>query len=430
MNTERRESNKRFRIFAIILIIIGGSFIAFFAAIRLNPSLYRKIFMHATNKTPADLNPGTPSPDRISAASAPDPAFKNFADEVCTAIKNGNETYDIDKVWSEKLVSFSYNGLNSDQQATYDQLKAYLSSRTKLSGYTSVSSQLEKSPGTSLASIDNGRDYYSALLNSYTLSDRSTDYYNELVDVYIESFFSDAQSLTSKKRGLAKDMEKFSFPSGSGEDLVSSLKERSSSDFPGVLAVDYKYDPDFPDISDRAKLFPALARNICPGHLYLTGILDMNIHSGKTDSLRAIIANKSYSTGWDKYAEFYSYDYVDGYDKNVINLRRDYDQIITCLYAKADIMANYYGEPKEKIANYLTGYGIRDAASQTEIYDYVLTHPGQYAATSIGFLEIKDLSRRARLLKGDAYSDETFHRFIVNAGPLSYNDLDKRLNTM
>lgn len=367
MSNEKRESSKRFRIFAIVLLVIGGAFIAFFMAIRLNPSLYRKLFMHATSKTPAELNPNLPSGKGLEYSSSDNPEFNSFISEVEPILLSYKddikpEYKDVYETNLNKLNNFTLTSLSKEQRATYDQLKSYLSTRFKL------------------ASANNDRDHYSALLNSYTLGDKSTDYYNELLDVYIEYFFSDAQSLTSKNRGLTQKMEKSSFPNKSSEELVSIFNA--------------KYPVSTP-VSD----------------------------------LRLALANKSYTEGLSKYAEYSAYGLVGGEDEKIVNLRRDYNEIITCLYAKADIMANYYGNSKDEISNYLTGYGIRNADKQTDFYNHVLNNPGDYASTGIGFLEYTDLARKAKLLKGDNFKVDDFNNFIVNVGPLSYEDIETRLST-
>ena len=206
MSSSSKKGVDKFRIFAIILLIIGGSFFAFFMFIRFNPSFYRKLFLHASSSKPADLDPSPASTEPIISTEGGNKDYRTFMLDITAAVlsESGSSLntkvldpskYGIDtskvteyhlmgsaekkKLWEdyrEKLKSFDYKTLSGSQQLSYDALRFYLDNKLNMADYSLFSSRvtgdisgpysiLSTLQGYSFDSEDDVAEYVSVIKN-------------------------------------------------------------------------------------------------------------------------------------------------------------------------------------------------------------------------------------------------------------------------
>ena len=212
MSSSSKKGVDKFRIFAIILLIIGGSFFAFFMFIRFNPSFYRKLFLHASSSKPADLDPSPASTEPIISTEGGNKDYRTFMLDITAAVlsESGSSLntkvldpskYGIDtskvteyhlmgsaekkKLWEdyrEKLKSFDYKTLSGSQQLSYDALRFYLDNKLNMADYSLFSSRvtgdisgpysiLSTLQGYSFDSEDDVAEYVSVIKNMNSFFD-------------------------------------------------------------------------------------------------------------------------------------------------------------------------------------------------------------------------------------------------------------------
>ena len=302
-----------------------------------------------------------------------------------------------------------------------------------------------------LAYFEGGKEYY-ALLTAYTTgSDRTM---NELKQLLLDAIITNCnemiETLTTDQT-VYDDAINPTFPETDPEAIIHYIEESSSKDFPFVDCGDYtiKYIPksleDYVSpamylvppidnyhagviyinqnpIYDLDAIFPTIAHEGYPGHLYQTvATLSSDIHP-----LRYLLSPSGYEEGWATYVETYSYHYTN-FSKPLTSFLQA-DQIATlCLYALSDIFIHYDGYTKEQLSTFLEDYGFPEQSSSI-IYETLLSEPGAYLPYAVGYLEFIELQKEATKLWGDDYSDYKFHEFLLETGPLPFSILNKKIS--
>ena len=87
------------------------------------------------------------------------------------------------------------------------------------------------------------------------------------------------------------------------------------------------------------------------------------------------------------------------------------------------ILEAHRGMTKPEAASLLHAYGITDPESVTWIYEYVVEEPVCYLKYYLGYLEICELKKAAHAIWGDSYTEQKFHTFLLDAGPLPFGYL-------
>ena len=301
-----------------------------------------------------------------------------------------------------------------------------------------------------LAYFEGGKEYY-ALLTAYTTgSDRTM---NELKQLLLDAIITNCnemiETLTTDQT-VYDDAINPTFPETDPEAIIHYIEESSSKDFPFVDCGDYtiKYIPksleDYVSpamylvppidnyhagviyinqnpIYDLDAIFPTIAHEGYPGHLYQTvATLSSDIHP-----LRYLLSPSGYEEGWATYVETYSYHYTN-FSKPLTSFLQA-DQIATlCLYALSDIFIHYDGYTKEQLSTFLEDYGFPEQSSSI-IYETLLSEPGAYLPYAVGYLEFIELQKEATKLWGDDYSDYKFHEFLLETGPLPFSILNEKI---
>lgn len=321
-----------------------------------------------------------------------------------------------------------------------------------------------KLPSGGLCSLPDGRRYYESLTASETGSSRSIPKLQELTRRQILTDLGDMQAALSKT-GVPDEDAKSADTSSS--DLFSSqgiilkdsnpvsilslLEEKMKGTFPECPEVDVqvKYvqksleeylSPAFymipaidntqenviyinaGHIPDDLSLFTTLAHEGYPGHLY-QNVYYMNQNP---DPIRCLLGYGGYTEGWATYSEMLSYYFAPIPKENATIMQKN-TSILLGLYALADMGIHYDGWTLSDTVEFFSDYGISNADTVRGIYSLIVSDPANYLKYYIGYLEFLELKKYALKIWGDNFTQERFHKVILETGPAPFKILRSQM---
>ena len=101
--------------------------------------------------------------------------------------------------------------------------------------------------------------------------------------------------------------------------------------------------------------------------------------------------------------------------------------IILALYALTDMGVHYDGWSFLDTVSFFRSYGITDTDAIEDIYDLIIADPGNYLKYYIGYVEFLELKKDAIEAWGDDFSQERFHKAVLEPGPASFEILRKHI---
>ena len=302
-----------------------------------------------------------------------------------------------------------------------------------------------------LASYDNGKEFYEALIRQYVGSDKSID---DIIDEVDSSMYSNVlrQSLIyAKDKNLeAKLSEPLEYAKTEPNEILSYLTDMLQKNFPAPATTNYElkyvaksmesssnpafyllppYDNSSRNIiyvnpSEEYKdmdLMPLLAHEGLPGHMYQnTYFLSLNPHPART-----LLSFNGYSEGWAKYVEHYSYEW-SGLDKNVADMLALNDQFGFSIHSRVDLGVNYEGWDVEDVEDFLSDY-VADPSIAEELYELSINDPGIYLQYYVGEQELLELYEEAEDILDDDFNEKDFHEFFLSVGPTYYEIIRERM---
>lgn len=329
----------------------------------------------------------------------------------------------------------------------YEQLKQ---------GITSLRETGTNSGG--LCHLPKGIPYYELLVATETGSSRSIPELQQLTKKQIkEDLFSIQKTLSDISDDQPSPSSDFFKSQGvvledsNPSAILSSLKSNLSGHFPAPpnVNVQIKYvskemenylSPAFyliPAIdnteeniiyinnghmSDDISLYTTLAHEGYPGHLYQT-----TYFAGQNpDPIRNLLDFGGYTEGWATYSEMLSY-YFAPIEKPQATLMQKNTSILLGLYALADMGIHYDGWSLFDTIAFFRGYGITDTDAIEEIYDFILSDPANYLKYYIGYIEFLELKKEAITLWGEDFSQERFHKAVLDIGPAPFDLIRKHI---
>lgn len=350
-----------------------------------------------------------------------------------------------------------FQGLTDDEIAKYKAANEKALSETFLPAYEYLVKELKALKGSNkyaggMCNKPGGKAYYEFLLQDNIGWSKTVPEFSTLVDQYLSSHLTNATRLMISDPDIPNSLESFKFAVNEPKAGLEDLKEKIKKDFPPLEEVNYtiksmdKSLEDFaspamyfiPAIDDYAlnyilinnkeltnsTMYMTLSHEGYPGHLYQT----IYSRSVCNNNLRFIICPDGYTEGWASYAELYSYSYSGNSD--ALSQVMAYDRSLTLLlYAKVDMGINYYGWDKAAVANFLKNYGIQDNSEVVdEMYASMVAEPGNYCSYAIGSLGFITMLDEAKSTLGDRFDAVAFHKFIMDVGPTSFDQLHNRFD--
>lgn len=173
-------------------------------------------------------------------------------------------------------------------------------------------------------------------------------------------------------------------------------------------------------ISDDLSLYTTLAHEGYPGHLYQTTYFA----SKNPSPIRHLLDCGGYTEGWATYSKMLSY-YFAPIKKTQATLMQKNSSILLGLYALADMGIHYDGWSLLDTTTFFRGYGITDTKAIEEIYQLILSDPANYLKYYIGYVEFLELKKEAMTLWGKEFTQERFHKAVLDMGPAPFDLIRK-----
>lgn len=325
--------------------------------------------------------------------------------------------------------------------------------------YENLSRELEslKGKGTNSSGLyyfENGKRYYEYLVASQTGTTSPIPELRRRIEKKLGQDMAEITMLAQNNPELTSEVETYSFTYSDPVEILNTLKEQSTEDFPELKnstftvkhvpkALESSLSPAFfltPPIDYyesgtiylnganeyNTELYPTLAHEGYPGHLYQT------LYSAQKNSspLRHLLGCNGYAEGWGTYAELYSYAFDNGLSDNMKKLLAHNQASTLALYAILDIRIHYEGWDLAKTSEFLrTYYVITDQEVVKEIFESIVDNPGNYLTYYTGYLEILTLRDTARSTLGTRYDPKAFHKFILDMESASFRVIEPYFQT-
>ncbi len=173
---------------------------------------------------------------------------------------------------------------------------------------------------------------------------------------------------------------------------------------------------------ENGNLFPTLAHEGFPGHLYQT----VYFNESNPSDIRQMLDYIGYVEGWATYVEINSLEFLE-YPLEGEALCKLYqtDIIINlALCARIDMGVNYEGWTLNDTRAFFEKQGFNSYYAQ-DVYSYVVEAPANYLSYFIGYLEIMDIKDAYQRQELENYSEKEFHKRFLDVGPADFETVKK-----
>lgn len=350
-------------------------------------------------------------------------------------------------------------GLSQAQQQSYIKKNREIVYRQVIPAYERLAQQLKNLKGNGkneagLFYFKKGRHYYEALVRAKTGSSRTIQEMIKDTEANIHQCIQEIQNMQIKSPKAVEDYMNLkwkSYVEKDPETIIQKLKTKMIKYYPKAPKVNYqvKYvhssmekdtSPAFymvPAIdsyqenviyinqsqtNDAVSLYPTLAHEGYPGHLY------QNVYyaAKKEAPIRYVLNYPGYTEGWASYVEGWSYRTIDaGTNRDIyakLNVMMYEYNLAIC--SRTDFGIHYEGWKKEDTRKYLAQYGIPSSQAD-ELFQIIVEDPANYLSYYIGYQEFQKLLSYYKKEAGKKYSLKAYHTMILDAGPCSFDILKK-----
>ncbi|URW87804.1 DUF885 domain-containing protein [Blautia wexlerae] len=377
-------------------------------------------------------------------------------------VANPDSNY-MDDIFAQKLKAFSNPAFSDKDQKKLCTYHHKLILTEVIPAYQELADSLESLRGTGkssrgLAFFEGGREYYLYLLcKSQTGTYVPVGQIEKRLSAQLLSDYREISSLLEQNSSLIDRLNQCS-----GEltltptQMLEKLPELMKKDFPELKDATYELrtvhpsmkkflSPAFyltPPVDTRTpnviyindsgrtsslELFGTLAHEGFPGHLYQT----VSFAENNPSDIRYLVTSSGYVEGWATYVESYGYEYAASLmndpdsAKNAVRFAWLNRSMNLCIYSLIDIGIHYRGWDASRTAVFLKAFGINNASTVAEIYQYIVETPGNYLKYYWGYLNFLDLKTVCQKRLGDDFDLKEFHRRILDIGPVQFPVLEK-----
>lgn len=243
--------------------------------------------------------------------------------------------------------------------------------------------------------------------SNLTLGDNSPAAFLKDLENKIPSAFPNPPKVTTTIKYVPKPMEPHLSPAFY---LIPSIDNTSEN----VIYINRAHT------MESLNLYTTLAHEGYPGHLYQTTYFAQK----NTEPLRSLLNFGGYVEGWATYAEMCSYS-LSPLTKPQAALAQKNGSLTLGLYASADIGIHYDNWSLTDTISYFTNYGIKNPKTITEIYNLIVSSPGNYLKYYVGYLEFLELKKEVSLKQGKDFSQKEFHKAVLDVGPAPFSIVRK-----
>ena len=165
-----------------------------------------------------------------------------------------------------------------------------------------------------------------------------------------------------------------------------------------------------------SSLYPTLAHEGFPGHLYQTVYFREHSKNPLTSLLTCSGANE----GWATYVENLSYFYDNGLSEDESAYQAAMRSFSLCFHSLLDIGINYDGWSKDQAAAFIRTCFDADDALVDDLWQTMIDNPTNYLEYAGGYVEIMEMREEAEKTLGKQFSAKEFHKFLLDLGPVSF----------
>ena len=372
----------------------------------------------------------------------------------CQTFLDQGENYltDIFKKKLEEMKDLTEEEKNSYLSRNSDAIKNSVIPSYQLMIDTLTEFQKKGEFNSGLCEMENGKTYYEYLLKNSVGTSKTPEELISITDNLLKKYQTDMTDLVLSDISLYKKIENPEYIYSDPDEILSYLTKMLKTDFPEAVCDSYHlHETDAamsdelvvafyilspidnfqnniiyvnPDkIAEGSDLFPTLAHEGLPGHMYQHDYFcSLNPHY-----FRSMLNCTGYSEGWAKYVELYSYDW-SGLDENLAELLKINDLFSIALPTRIDLGVNYEGWSVQDTADYLAEFGIYDEDIIKLYYDTIISSPTVFLPYFVGYLELEELKDTASQELGDKFSVIDFHKFYLEIGPSYFDIISDRMN--
>lgn len=169
--------------------------------------------------------------------------------------------------------------------------------------------------------------------------------------------------------------------------------------------------------SAGSELYPTLAHEGFPGHLYQT--VYFREHTG--NPLASLLTCSGANEGWATYVENLSYFYDNGLSAENSAYQAAMRSFSLCFHSLLDIGINYDGWSKDQAAAFIRTCFDADDALVEELWQTMIDNPTNYLEYAGGYVEIMEMREEAEKALGKQFSAKGFHKFLLDLGPVPFS---------
>ncbi len=385
---------------------------------------------------------------------------KNGTEKILTGLRDNNncfqETFEsrirkIKGLSKKEIAAYEEKNLSAIQKyiiPSYEKILTYLEHELPAKNGDKPSIPDKQSFG--ICNLPNGKSYYEILAKCNTGSSKTIpemiaatdatlasttgtvldtaltnqDAYFYYCEHPLETFYETPQSILENLSLFIR--EKYpplsSLPNYEIKTVPESLSDCVSPAFYMIPAIDdYQnntiYINEKQTNTDNGNLFPTLAHEGFPGHLYQT----IYFNESKPSDIRQLLTYLGYVEGWATYVEIDSLNYLD-YPLEGDALRTLYQAEIIinlALCARIDMGVNYEGWTLAQTRTFFEEQGYNSYYAQ-DVYAYVTEAPATYLSYFIGYLEILEIKDAYQRQQMENYSEKKFHKRFLDVGPANF----------
>lgn len=352
--------------------------------------------------------------------------------------------------------------LTEEEKNAYIQQNSAILSEQFIPAYKQLADGLSKLKGTGqyeggLCQYPDGKKYFEYLVRSNT----GTSYTNmsDLQNAIEKKNVADIAAMAAIIRNrpeLLDQVETFAFSPEDPQEILESLKQEISNDFPEIPDHSYEIKNVASELKDTLSpalymvppmdryneniiylnmaehngvtqhLYTTLAHEGYPGHLYQ----NVYFYSTNPCPIRCLMSFNGYSEGWGLYSEFLSYTFQNGVDPDGARLLMYNASASIGLNALLDLNINYFGWDENQTREYLSDYyDVENSNIVSEIYQTLIENPGYYLTYYVGYMEFCEMREQAEKELGDKFDAKEFHKLMLDIGPAPFSVIRSRLET-
>ncbi len=306
-----------------------------------------------------------------------------------------------------------------------------------------------------LCNYENGKEYYTAVLQMKTSSDFTPEEIADILDDYINSSMLELYTLFSLNESYVDAYMSMAdyYTESDATAVLNNLEEFARAEFPEIPETEFTVSPldacledettlayylqhPYDNLnqnvirtnnsllgSDLESLYSTLAHEGFPGHLYhfvYQGSRDLNPLAYVLNDYLGCVE------GWARYIEEKAIAY-HLQDENLAKIIAIDTDISYALYGRIDIGVNYEGWTVEDVSTYMEEIGF-DSSYAQELFETVVEEPGLYLPYAVSPILYKNLEEATKEELGSDFVQKEFYEALLEPGFCTYENMEQSVS--